>query len=349
MKNKILILTFMFLALFIWSCDEEPPLAPETSNDQEVLKKATIGETTTILSAEYGTWLEGVAFDRMGNMYISRTKNQVTDIFILKENGSYEVFATFPGFGKAVGLAVDKTNKVYFAYHSDDKNVNGVYRIKRNGKFNRLTGSEEIDYPDGLVFDTRGNLYVSDYGGGSIWKYQKGKRFEKWIEHDFLKPYTFDPFPMTLEGANGLAFYPPNILYVANTEKSNIVKIEIMLDGNAGIPTQITPEVIYGGIIVTIDGIAVSESGNIYAISPACTPTGGPPLWKIDPADGSYEPILVDGTQFDFPTSIAFGTRGLEKRATLYVVNSDLLPDPTMGSGPGVVKVFVGEFGLPIK
>ena len=135
MKNKILILLFTLLAIFIWSCDEEQPLGPEVPAEQEVLQKATIGETTTILSAEYGTWLEGVAFDRMGNMYISRTKNQVTDIFILKENGSYEVFATFPGFGKAVGLAVDKTNKVYFAYHSEDKNVNGVYRIKRNGKY----------------------------------------------------------------------------------------------------------------------------------------------------------------------------------------------------------------------
>lgn len=349
MKNKILIVIFSLLALLIWSCNEEPLVGPETSNEQEALQKLTVGETNTILSMEYGTFIESIAFDRMGNMYVSRTVGNTTDIILVKD-GSYKVFATLPGVGKAVGLIVDRAFNVYMAYHSTDPNINGVYKIRKNGKYKKLPGSSEINYPNALAFDLLGNLYVTDYWVGAIWKYEKCKKFNLWFEHDYLKPYPFDPFPMPQGGANGIAFYPPNILYVANTEKSNISKIEIMPNGKAGNITQLTPELISGGQLISLDGIAVAASGNIYGVLPASTLIGMPSLWKVDPNNGSCMPMVPpDPAHFDSPTSLAFGTRGLEKRATIYIVNSDLFKDPTSGSGAGVVKVFVGEFGLPIR
>ncbi len=84
MKSKILIIMFSLLVLFIWSCDEEPPLGPETQ-DVELSKKLPVGTVTSILDLnktsipEYppaapGDSPEGIAIDKRGNMYISNTR-----------------------------------------------------------------------------------------------------------------------------------------------------------------------------------------------------------------------------------------------------------------------------------
>jgi len=60
----------------------------------------------------------------------------------------------------------------------------GVYRVDRYGAVELLPGSEQIVFPNGLAFDHRGNLYVTeslsgsagDYGQGGIWRIPPGER-----------------------------------------------------------------------------------------------------------------------------------------------------------------------------
>ncbi len=143
MKNKILILLFTFLALFIWSCDEEPTLGPE-SQEVELSKKVPVGTVTSILNlnktsnpdlppAAPGDSPEGIAIDKRGNMYVSNTRGpdrSINEILKVHPDGSYYIYASLPGAGHATGIVTDKNGNVYVAFYTeDDLSRNGVYRI----------------------------------------------------------------------------------------------------------------------------------------------------------------------------------------------------------------------------
>ena len=153
MKNKILILLFTLLALFIWSCDEEPPLSPE-SQDVELNKKLPIGTVTSILDlnktsnpdsppAAPGDSPEGIAIDKRGNMYVSNTRGpgrSINEILKVHPDGSYYIYASLPGAGHATGLVTDKRGNVYVAFYTyGDLSRNGVYKIGKDGIAERLS------------------------------------------------------------------------------------------------------------------------------------------------------------------------------------------------------------------
>ena len=104
---------------------------------------------------------------------------------------------------------------------------------------------EQIVFPNALTFDRRGNLYVTDSypedpaGPGLVWRYRSYcGGFEVWASDDLLAPDPFEnpispppPAPsFDAPGANGIAFAPPNHIYVVNNEKSLILHIRIHAD-----------------------------------------------------------------------------------------------------------------------
>lgn len=241
MKSKILFICVLAVALFIWSCNEKSPVAPDFANQNETLDKRAhvpVGTVTSILSLQkgdppvfFGDSPEGIAIDKRGNMYISNTigaDRHTNQILRVGPNGSHSVYATLPGAGHATGLVTDKRGNVYVAFYTfGDLSRNGVYRIDRSETVERLEGSEDIGRPNSLTFDAKGNLYVtSSYGEGpnnegAIWRFSKDSVFERWFMATQLDG---GPHPVggILPGANGIVFYPPNKLYVANTFQSSI-------------------------------------------------------------------------------------------------------------------------------
>ena len=180
--------------------------------------------------------------------------------------------------------------------------------------------------PNDLVFDWCGNLYVTDSfpkddkDPGLVWRYGKNRRFEVWASDDLLAPAPgFDPFGFPAPGANGIAFYPPNHVYVANNEKSIILDIELKKDGSAGeieIVAGAWPPMGPPGVLTAPDGLTVDRQGNLYAAVPPAglAPFPLSPVIKIYPDSGAVEPLFEPSMDpsdlFDFPTSLAFGTRG---------------------------------------
>jgi sugar lactone lactonase YvrE len=288
---------------------------------------------------------EGIAIGRDGTIFLGNRRlegdRRVSEILAIEPGGETSTLAildpsTPPDFDFGVaGLAVDPRGDVYAALTSGNPATHGVWRVGRDGRKERLPGSEAIDFPNALALDARGNLYVTDTKGGAVWRFPPGSAGALWLRDELLAP---DP----AAGANGIVFVPPRTLYVANTDRALIARVPIRPDGSPG-----NPEVVAQGFeLLLIDGLAADVHGGLHAAIVGSVIFGTAPLVRVDPGTGSITPSTDDYARFDFPTSLAFGAGGGD-RASVYVVNGALFPDDSPGRGPGVVRVGVGVPGLP--
>jgi sugar lactone lactonase YvrE len=228
-----------------------------------------------------------------------------------------------------------------------------------------------MSFPNALIFDRAENLYATDSEMGAIWRFplSEPKRPAPWAQDELLAPFAFDPFgiplptggvqPFGLPGANGIGFYPPNHLYVANTEKGLLVHVPIERDGHAGTACIAAGESVPAHLgqwvpdprLWTMDGIAVDAHGQIYGVVPGFPVlsqlTGLPlsPLVRIDPTRGTVHLVPTHAERFHVPLSLAFG-RTAHDRHRVYVTNAAFFSDLFAGSGPGLVCAEVGVPGF---
>lgn len=343
------------------------------------------GESEIIYQVEdvspYVASTEGIAADWVGNLYVSHRIGSpgawsINEIIRITPWGETRVVADFgpaaPGTFGLLGLTTDWRGNVYAAFAAGNEN-HGVWKIHRNGRKERLSGSEQIVVPNDLVMDWCGNLYVTDSypadpaDPGLVWKYgRRSRHFEPWAASHLLAPDpVLDPVspppplpPFPAPGANGVAFVPPNHLYVANSEKSLVLHIPVMRSGRAGEVTVIAGEYPAKGppgLLFVPDGLSVDLDGNVYAVVAPVGFTGFPlsPVIRIDPATGEIEavvePFVVPSPLFEFPTSLTFGG-WFSGRKCLYVANSGAAVFGIPGGlGAKVTKVGVGVRGIPLQ
>jgi sugar lactone lactonase YvrE len=191
-----------------------------------------------------------------------------------------------------------------------------------------LNGQAVGSVLNGLTFDDRGNLFVTDSPLGAIWKVSRcGGPAELWLQSDLLiwKDDPTGPF-----GANGIA-YSRGALYVAVTDAgpgllpelrgSNypVVKVPIRRNGTAG-----TPRVFLTDVLVP-DGLAADDEGNLYvvdfgglAFGPDFPDTGPARLLRVRP-DGTEEVLASQGLE----NSASVAIKGRTAYVTdLYVQNA---------------------------
>ena len=314
---------------------------------------------------------EGVAVDKVGNVYVSVGTSIVgpmsyrsDQLWKFSPSGVKSVLADFgPPGGGGCGLAVDAVGNVYMARNLMP--YNGVFRVDQAGNIVLLPGTEQIVFPDGLAFDQEGNLYITEswslenpncgpYGNGGIWRVPRGGSAALWLRHDVLTgacPPLLFPYPI---GANGIAFYNGN-LYVNNTDKALVVRVPVRPDGSPGEPevwkqAQDVPESVFyqsPAFALMLDGIAMDVHGNVYLAVPSRAA-----IVRINAADLSQETVAVypGSPVLDAPLSLTFGT-GMGERECLFVTNSGFLGFLIPGfpwPGPGLVKINVGIPGLPL-
>lgn len=320
------------------------------------------GTVSTLWSLPMGDSPEGMALDKSGNIYVSVRRtvgaDRISQIVRITPGGEITLFASLPtanaGATGALGLVVTPKGTIYVAHNTDDPTTHGVWWISPDGEaMGHIAGSEQLVFPNALTFDARGTLYVTDSFGGAVWRYGKDGSFTPWLQHPLLEAVPVPGSPIPIPGANGIAFFPPNKLYVANTSQFSLVRIFIAPDGSAS-----DVEVIAQGLaLLSIDGIAVDVHENVYGVLAASnaeetgTPINPvPPLMKIDPASGVVTSVVApaDFDAFDAPTSLAFGT-GSRDRKSVFIVNSALFGPISNGPGPGMVEVAIGIPGAPGK
>jgi sugar lactone lactonase YvrE len=286
--------------------------------------------------------VEGIAIDHQGNLYVSDSRlengHRVSEVLKLAPGGSVSVLATLdPHNGGATGLAVNARGEVFAALISGSDRTQGVWRIEPDGSTSRLRGSARMTAPNALTFDSQGNLYATDSITGTVWRFPPGRRGAPWLKDDLLAGFPEGPI-----GANGIAFVPPASLYVANTNYGWIVRIPIEPDGRAGRAKIIA----MGPELLIIDGLAADALGGLHAAIVGASITGAAPVVDVDPRTGTITPSTRAWSQFDFPTSLAFGAGPLDHKS-LYVVNSGLFAEDRPEAAPGIVRVGIGVPGAP--
>ncbi len=359
------------LSVLPGGCRSAPSTAPgpELSETPEVCRavfdrQERASEVVLTLDAARREFPEGIAVDHLDNVYLGlRFRGEVLRF---RPGGAPEVvtrFAAADANGNPLldqgllGLATDERGNVYAAVASFDPgtgglaSTHGVWRISPEGERARIPGTQAIFYPNALAFDRRGNLFVSSSTGppttpstfaeGGIWRVPRAGSAELWLRDPELTG-TGDVAPGPLPvGANGIAHHAGS-LFVANSEKRQVVEVPIRPDGSPG-PTRVvvrfpgpTTANPFAGVL---DGLAVDACGDLYPVI-----IGESRVVRVSPDGEEVETIAGPADGLQTPTSVAFGGRE-DGRSAFIAEFAALAPLLGQAPEPKVVKVEVGVPG----
>jgi sugar lactone lactonase YvrE len=277
-----------------------------------------------------GEFPEGVAVDRQDNAYVSLT-GPVNDVVRITPGGERSVIAHFDvgGFGP-LGLAVGRHGHLFVAVASFDPTTRGVYEVRPDGSSERLSGTDDILFPNGVALGPHGEVYATDSIVGGVWRIPRDGTAELWSSDPLMQgDGSFGlGFPI---GANGVSLARHHALVVSVTEASRLVRIPIGHDGAAGAPSVLAEDPqLYGS-----DGTAVDVFGRTYvAVNTQNV------LLRLAP-DGSITTLASATDGLDNPASLAFGTSRGDRR-TLFATNFAAF---SAAPDPGLVKAAVGAPG----
>ena len=166
---------------------------------------------------------EGVAVDKTGNVFVTLAplgrieKITPAGTPIHVRSGRAAGRRPRPA-GPRGGRARERVRRGLDARSGDA----GVYRVARDGTSERLPGTGAIVFPNGLTFDKRGTLYVTDTIPGVVWRIPRGGAAELWFSSPLLAGDGSAGFSFPI-GANGIA-YRHNAVAVGNTEGARVVR-----------------------------------------------------------------------------------------------------------------------------
>jgi sugar lactone lactonase YvrE len=286
---------------------------------------------------------ESVSADVSGNVYVS-LRGGTGEIRRIKPNGKmvphFQLSPPPPAGSLGIlGVLTDGPDQLFTAVASFHPDTHGVWLVRRNGKANRIEGSQNMIAPNDLVLDDDGNIYVTDLLLGAVWRISrtdnKGYSVELWAMDEKLKGNGSSEQGIPL-GANGIAYHDGKI-HVAVTERAHIISFDIVEDGSAG-PAEIYAA--HPGMYL-IDGITVDSEGVLYG---AVVALGGAALGAVMRIEQGQAPEIILGPAngLQFPTSVTFGSHPTDCNF-LYIVNWDVIA-PLLGVEP---KPALHGFSLP--
>jgi gluconolactonase len=228
---------------------------------------------------------EDIAFDRDGVLWAG---GEIGQVYRIPEKNRIEEVTNVGGF--CLGLAFSASDELYIC----NAKLASVIKVQKNGKsklFADSAGDYKLKLPNYGVFDSAGNLFVSDSGdwsksSGCVVRYDSAGRGSVFLPGP-------QPFP------NGLALSADErFLFVARSHTDDVLQVEIKPDGSAG-----HHEVFVSRMERIPDGLAFDIAGNLYV---SCYASDN--IYRVSP---QREVTLLaydrTGTTLARPTNIAFG------------------------------------------
>ncbi|XEC95100.1 SMP-30/gluconolactonase/LRE family protein [Paenibacillus tarimensis] len=267
-----------------------------------------------------GIRIEGLIGDEQGRLYTIDLDSR--RLFrIIPGTGEVEELTTLPR--PATGMAFDEQGNLYMA-SGGGAGVSGVIlRISAdtlaNGPFETgqvETFAHDVDGANGLVFDGKGNLFVSGGATGNIYIVSPQGERTVWASGIAAER------PQQLITVNGLAFGRDGQLYIANTSSGEINRVKIKKDGTFGeVELFAKDPLLYGA-----DGIAFGPDGNLYVAANERNA-----IVKVSRAGKVIELTANDNQgPLEFPASLHF------VGDTLYASNFDIARGTNSPNEPGI-------------
>jgi hypothetical protein len=286
-------------------------------------------------------------------------QNQNDTLFT--EVGSWPAIPQNSGF--MLGLAFDRQENLYAAIASQTSEVqSGVYRIEPDrGNATLFATHPMMQLPNALVFNERGQLYISDSGAATIFLAQPNGTVTEWLSHPLLQGNsTFCPNTPDLQinvGANGMILDRSKAsLFVANSDRASIIRVPIGLNDSAG-----EPEVFVGPDCENLagaDGLVIDEIANDLIVA----------VNKLDKIvnvsiDNRTISTVASAGVLDFPASLAIkkdmgdpvnslgeftqadpDSNATEKDRTLYITNFAFLSaQQNLEANPALLSMRLGN------
>lgn len=284
--------------------------------------------TRQIADFPVNTFLESIAVGTDGTLFF--TSHLDGKVFRIGKDGIPIVHATITG--KATGLVFTPDGSLLLSAWND-QNVPTVFVISPQGETAVLVTIPDAMFLNGLTPLAEDRYLIADSYRGAIWELNTAeKTVRAWLEHPELARSSSDnEFP----AVNGLKIYG-NVLYASNTEKMQLVKIPIQLDGQPG-----EPEIFLQS--VNLDDFAFDQDGNLYGTTHIYNS-----VVKITPS-GLMTTIAQVEQGMTGSTALAFG-QGEGDRMSIYVVTNGGMsfPPPTGLESAKVVQLDVGITGHPL-
>lgn len=246
---------------------------------------------------------QNIAVDSLGDLFIAdpwnnriREVNQATgDITTVAGNGTRDVggFRSFSGDGGPAtaaaldnpqGIAFDTSGDLFFAdsFNNRIREVNRVTGIittvAGNGTFG-FSGdggpatAAELRYPDGIAFDSSGNLFIADWGNNRIREVNLKTGIITTVAGDGVAGFSGDGESATaaeLSGPDGVAVDSSGNLFIADWGNDRIRKV----NATTGIITTAAGNGIQGStgdggpataaMLLFPTGVAVDSSGDLF-------------------------------------------------------------------------------------
>jgi sugar lactone lactonase YvrE len=239
-----------------------------------------------------------------------------TSVLAKIPKGEFEF--TLGGMRGLLGAIVSgKDGALYVSVNAIDPDNHGIWRVTLDGESERWIPLPVEASANGITVNENGDFYIADSAQSLVWKApSEGGTAAAWYEDS---PY----------GAlNGLKFRNGQI-YVTNTTRRRVARVEVTADGSAGAATLLSSGI--GG-----DDFDIDPQGRIYV-------TTHPYNTILKLTSGEPCAVIADEREMIFgPTAAVFGSRP-EDSHILYVVNDGGFSRPVKNGFPSIVALEVAQ------